>query len=97
MLFKLSGISGHRKLNRTFLSCARPLVAWQSDAIGHSREYASLVAQMGFDGLFINPISYDDELVRMDRNALEFLWRGSDDLGKVFVFYLLTVVILISI
>ncbi|XP_045526791.1 lysosomal alpha-mannosidase-like [Pieris brassicae] len=70
-----------RKLNRTFLSCAKPLVAWQSDVFGHSREYASLMAQMGFDGLFVNPISFDDELVRMDRNALEFLWRGSDDLG----------------
>ncbi|CAF4942856.1 unnamed protein product [Pieris macdunnoughi] len=70
-----------RKLNRTFLSCAKPLVAWQSDVFGHSREYASLMAQMGFDGLFVNPISFDDELVRMDMNALEFLWRGSDDLG----------------
>ncbi|CAK1553218.1 unnamed protein product [Leptosia nina] len=70
-----------RKLNRTFLSCARPLVAWQADNTGHSREYASLLAQMGFDGLFISPISFDDELIRMERRGLEFLWRGSDDLG----------------
>ncbi|XP_045508879.1 lysosomal alpha-mannosidase-like [Colias croceus] len=70
-----------RKINRTFLNCGRPLVAWQADTFGHSREYASLVAQMGFDGMFINPISFDDELVRMEQVALEFLWRGSDDLG----------------
>ncbi|XP_052745994.1 uncharacterized protein LOC112048803 [Bicyclus anynana] len=70
-----------RKLNATFLSCARPLVAWQADSFGHSRELTSLVAQMGFDGLFVNPISFDDELLRMQRRALEFVWRGSDDLG----------------
>nr|XP_034838883.1 lysosomal alpha-mannosidase-like [Maniola hyperantus] len=70
-----------RKINATFLSCGRPLVGWQADTFGHSREYTSLVAQMGFDGLFVNPISFDDELIRMERRALEFVWRGSDDLG----------------
>nr|XP_026486529.1 lysosomal alpha-mannosidase-like [Vanessa tameamea] len=70
-----------RKINATFLSCGRPLVAWQADTFGHSREYASLMAQMGYDGLFINPISFDDEIIRMDRKALDFVWRGSDDLG----------------
>ncbi|XP_059047335.1 lysosomal alpha-mannosidase-like [Achroia grisella] len=70
-----------RKINKTFLNCGRPLVTWQADAFGHSREFASLMAQMGFDGHFVNPISYDDELARMRRNALEFVWRGSDDLG----------------
>ncbi|CAD0207116.1 unnamed protein product [Chrysodeixis includens] len=70
-----------RKLNATFLSCARPLVTWQADVYGHSREFASLMAQMGFDGHFINPISYEDELQRMKAKTLEFVWRGSDDLG----------------
>ncbi|XP_050359941.1 lysosomal alpha-mannosidase-like [Nymphalis io] len=70
-----------RKINATFLSCGRPLVAWQADTFGHSREYASLMAQMGYDGLFINPISFDDEIIRMARKGLEFIWRGSDDLG----------------
>ncbi|XP_026747566.1 lysosomal alpha-mannosidase-like [Trichoplusia ni] len=70
-----------RKLNATFLSCSRPLVTWQADVYGHSREFASLMAQMGFDGHFINPISYEDELVRMKTKTLEFVWRGSDDLG----------------
>ncbi|CAG9790669.1 unnamed protein product [Diatraea saccharalis] len=70
-----------RKLNSTFLECGRPLVAWQADVLGHSREFASLMAQMGFDGLFINPISFDDELPRMRRKGMEFVWRGNDDLG----------------
>ncbi|CAB3234737.1 unnamed protein product [Arctia plantaginis] len=72
---------GLRKLNATFLECARPLVTWQADTFGHSREFASLMAQMGFDGHFISPISFDDELARMTSRSLEFVWRGSDDLG----------------
>ncbi|XP_072947020.1 lysosomal alpha-mannosidase-like [Epargyreus clarus] len=71
-----------RKLNATFLDCGRPLVAWQADTFGHSREMAALLANMGFDGVFINPISFDDELTRMADRSLEFLWRGSDDLGQ---------------
>ncbi|XP_063391809.1 lysosomal alpha-mannosidase-like [Cydia fagiglandana] len=70
-----------RKLNSTFRACARPLVAWATDVYGHSREFTSLMAQMGYDALFINPISYDEEVARMRRRSLEFLWRGSDDLG----------------
>ncbi|XP_063371792.1 lysosomal alpha-mannosidase-like [Cydia amplana] len=70
-----------RKLNSTFRACARPLVAWAADVYGHSREFTSLMAQMGYDALFINPISYDEEVARMRRKSLEFLWRGSDDLG----------------
>ncbi|XP_061727672.1 lysosomal alpha-mannosidase-like [Cydia pomonella] len=70
-----------RKLNATFRACARPLVAWAADVYGHSREFTSLMAQMGYDALFINPISYDEEVARMRRKSLEFLWRGSDDLG----------------
>ncbi|CAH0698345.1 unnamed protein product [Spodoptera exigua] len=70
-----------KKINATFLECGRPLVTWQSDVYGHSREFASLMAQMGFDGHFISPISYDDELSRMKSKSLEFVWRGSDDLG----------------
>ncbi|CAH2083586.1 unnamed protein product [Euphydryas editha] len=70
-----------RKIDSTFLTCGRPLVAWQADTFGHSKEFASLIAQMGYDGLFINPISFDDEIIRMERKGLDFVWRGSDDLG----------------
>uniref|UniRef100_A0A2H1W4M7 SFRICE_031420 n=1 Tax=Spodoptera frugiperda TaxID=7108 RepID=A0A2H1W4M7_SPOFR len=70
-----------RKINATFLECGRPLVTWQADVFGHTREFASLMAQMGFDAHFISPISYDDELARMRSKSLEFVWRGSDDLG----------------
>ncbi|XP_075991383.1 lysosomal alpha-mannosidase-like [Anticarsia gemmatalis] len=71
-----------RKINATFMECGRPLVTWQADSFGHSKEFASLMAQMGFDGHFINPISYDEELLRMRARNMEFVWRGSDDLGS---------------
>ncbi|KAJ8706811.1 hypothetical protein PYW07_012889 [Mythimna separata] len=71
-----------RKINATFLECGRPLVSWQADVFGHSREFAALLAMMGFDGHFVSPISFEDELARMKSRSLEFVWRGSDDLGR---------------
>ncbi len=41
-----------------------PKVAWQVDPFGHSREEASLFAQMGFDSLFFARI---DERERIER------------------------------
>lgn len=42
-----------RKLNDTLGPCGKPKAAWQVDTYGHTREQASLLAQMGYDGLFI--------------------------------------------
>jgi lysosomal alpha-mannosidase len=47
------------KLNETFPNgCGVPRVAWQIDPFGHSREQASLFAQMGYDGLFFGRLDY---------------------------------------
>uniref|UniRef100_H2Z3Z1 Alpha-mannosidase n=1 Tax=Ciona savignyi TaxID=51511 RepID=H2Z3Z1_CIOSA len=71
---------GLRFLNDTFGPCARPRVAWQIDPFGHSREQASLFAQMGFDGLFFGRLDYQDKETREMKLKMEEIWRGSQSL-----------------
>lgn len=69
-------------LSTEFGECGRPRVAWQIDPFGHSREYASLVAQMGYDGLFFGRLDYQDKIKRIQDQKMEMLWRGSQSLGE---------------
>ncbi|XP_050677928.1 lysosomal alpha-mannosidase-like [Leptidea sinapis] len=73
---------GLRKLNDTFGVCGVPRVGWQIDPFGHSREFASLLAAMGYDGLFLGRIDYQDKALRLKHSTMEMVWRGDDDLGK---------------
>lgn len=70
-----------RQLNDTFGACARPRLGWQIDPFGHSREMASMFAQMGYDGQFFGRIDYQDKNTRLNSKTMEFLWHGSDSLG----------------
>ncbi|XP_078577239.1 lysosomal alpha-mannosidase-like isoform X1 [Branchiostoma floridae x Branchiostoma japonicum] len=73
---------GLQFLNSTFGECGRPLVAWHIDPFGHSREQASLFAQMGFDGFFFGRLDYQDKANRLKYRNMEEIWRASpDDLG----------------
>lgn len=72
---------GLRRLNDTFGECARPRVGWQIDPFGHSREMASLFAQMSFDGLFLGRIHFEDKHRRLVRKEMEMIWRASENLG----------------
>ncbi len=49
---------GHQWINRTFGKEFIPTIGWQIDPFGHSKEYASILSQMGFDGLFLGRIDY---------------------------------------
>ncbi|CAH2064719.1 unnamed protein product, partial [Iphiclides podalirius] len=73
---------GLSKLNETFGPCGRPRVGWQIDPFGHSREFASHLAAMGYDGLFLGRIDYQDKRVRLKEKSMEMVWRGDDDLGS---------------
>nr|CAD7432640.1 unnamed protein product [Timema monikensis] len=73
---------GLRKLNESFGECARPHVGWQIDPFGHSRETASLFAQLGYDGLFIGRLDFQDKQQRFRTKTTEMIWEGSDNLGS---------------
>ncbi|XP_023214227.1 lysosomal alpha-mannosidase-like, partial [Centruroides sculpturatus] len=66
---------GMRWINETFGKCATPKIGWQIDPFGHSREQASIFAQMKFDGLFLGRIDYQDKIFRQQNRRLEFLWN----------------------
>ena len=70
------------KLNHTFPNgCANPKVAWQIDPFGHSKEQASIFAQMGFDGLFFGRLDWRDKDTRLSNLSMETLWNA----GKISV------------
>ncbi|XP_066593863.1 lysosomal alpha-mannosidase isoform X1 [Prorops nasuta] len=73
---------GFRRLNDTFGQCARPKIGWQIDPFGHSREQASLFAQMGFDGMLFGRLDYEDKSKRLSEKSSEFVWKASSSLGN---------------
>lgn len=73
---------GLRLLNDTFGECGRPRVGWQIDPFGHSREMASLLAQMSFDGLFFGRLHYEDKARRLRDKEMEMIWKASNNLGE---------------
>ena len=52
-----------------------PSVAWHIDPFGHHSSSASLFSLMGFNSFFFARIDYQDKQVRMDKKALEMVWR----------------------
>lgn len=78
---------GLRFLNDTFGECGRPKVGWQIDPFGHSREQASLFAQMGYDGFFVTRLDYQDKQHRLDTKTMEIVWKSSVNVGMVFSFF----------
>ena len=60
-------------LDKLFGKCGHPLISWQIDPFGASKEMPSLYAQMGFDGHVFN---------RGVSPKGEFVWRGSQSLGQ---------------
>lgn len=72
---------GLKFIDDNFGECARPLVAWHIDPFGHSREQASLFAQMHYDGYFFGRLDYDDKKNRLSKKTMEEVWHASPSLG----------------
>lgn len=71
-------------MNETFGECGKPKVGWQIDTFGHSREMASIMGQMGYDGAFASRADYRDRAYRLATKTPNMVWQGSDELGKKF-------------
>ena len=73
---------GLRFLQNEFGNCSRPRIGWQVDPFGHTYEQGSMLAQMGYDGLFIGRDDILDEFERAYKKTREMLWRPSRNLGQ---------------
>jgi lysosomal alpha-mannosidase len=73
---------GAEFLRDVFGDCARPKIGWQIDPFGHSREQASLEAQMGYDGLFFGRADYQDIDNRTKTKNMETIWKASANLDQ---------------
>lgn len=62
---------GLRWLQDTLGDCARPRVAWQMEPWGHSVEVASILAQAGYNGMFVGRLSPEQK----------FVWKADSTLG----------------
>ncbi|KAJ3663686.1 hypothetical protein Zmor_007917 [Zophobas morio] len=70
---------GFRILEETVGECGRPKIGWQIDPYGHSREHASIVKQLGFDGLVVGRLDYRDKAKRIQEKNLDFIWNTNDN------------------
>ncbi|EDW18842.1 lysosomal alpha-mannosidase [Drosophila mojavensis] len=77
---------GLKLLNDTFGSCARPRIGWQIDPFGHSREMASIFAQMGYNGEFFARMDHVEKSKRLDDVAMEMIWQSSESLSDSDIF-----------
>ncbi|XP_044269680.1 lysosomal alpha-mannosidase-like [Tribolium madens] len=77
---------GLRTINDTVGKCGTPRIGWQIDPFGHSREQASIFAQLGFDGVFFARIDYNDRNQRKSDKNLEVIWQGSANLDNTDIF-----------
>ncbi|XP_060656740.1 LOW QUALITY PROTEIN: lysosomal alpha-mannosidase-like [Drosophila nasuta] len=68
---------GLKVLNDTFGACARPQIGWQIDPFGHSREMASIFAQMGFNAEFFARMDHREKSKRLEDVAIEMIWQSS--------------------
>ncbi|XP_017076117.2 LOW QUALITY PROTEIN: lysosomal alpha-mannosidase [Drosophila eugracilis] len=77
---------GLKYLKDIFGDCGRPTVGWQIDPFGHSREMASVFAQMGYNGEFFARMDYVDKKKRLEDKEMEMVWQSSEYLKSSNIF-----------
>ena len=74
---------GHQFLKKNFGDDAIPRGTWQIDPFGHSNTEAWLLgAESGFESLFWGRTDYQDFNARKNKSRTEWIWEGSQSLGK---------------
>jgi alpha-mannosidase len=74
---------GHQFLKKNFGSDAVPKGTWQIDPFGHSNTQAWLLgAEAGMESMFWGRTDFQDFNVRKNTSRLEWVWEGSQSLGK---------------
>jgi lysosomal alpha-mannosidase len=79
-------LNSRRTINDTVGTCGTPRIGWQIDPFGHSREQASIFAQLGYDGVFFARIDHDDRDQRIADKTMEVVWQGSANLDNANIF-----------
>ncbi|KYB25899.1 lysosomal alpha-mannosidase [Tribolium castaneum] len=77
---------GFRILDDTVGECGKPKIGWQIDPFGHSREHASIMKQLGFEGLVIGRLDYRDKGKRIAEKNLDFMWNTNDNFDDAKLF-----------
>ncbi|XP_028968293.1 lysosomal alpha-mannosidase-like [Galendromus occidentalis] len=75
---------GLNTLQRLFGTCGAVETGWQIDPFGHSKQYASILREMGFKQLFFGRIDYQEKKFRQETANMEFIWKF-DDLKNITV------------
>lgn len=73
---------GRNYLKELFGSCGIPLVAWQIDPFGHSRDHADLFQDSGYDAVFFQRIDYREKNIRKKNKSLEIIWNTNINLNQ---------------
>ncbi|KAL1415454.1 hypothetical protein MTO96_006803 [Rhipicephalus appendiculatus] len=73
---------GLRFLNHTFGECGNVKVAWQIDPFGHSKAFAALVSEMGYDCLVVSRVHHALSNHWRDTKRLEFVWKSQAEFGS---------------
>ena len=74
---------GHQFLKKNFGDDAIPRGTWQIDPFGHSNTNAWLLgAEAGMESLYWGRTDYQDFNIRKNTSRLEWVWQGSESLGK---------------
>lgn len=74
-LFNMHCLNCSFSFKELFGSCGRVETGWQIDPFGHSKEFASILADMNYKYLLFGRIDYQEKKQRQMDCNMEFSWK----------------------